>query len=59
MKSLHDHVPAGPVAFTGDLQSRLELVRDRVDAEAVHLDQVAAVAASYAVPLPRSLKVVR
>jgi hypothetical protein len=47
------------VAFTGDLQSRLELVRDRVDAEAVHLDQVAAVAASYAVPLPRSLKVVR
>jgi hypothetical protein len=59
MESLRDTVPAGVGAFTGDLHSRLALVRDRVGAETVHLDQVAAVAASYVVPLPLPLKLVR
>jgi hypothetical protein len=59
MESLRDRAQAGPGAFTGDLNSRLELVRDRVGAEIVHLDQVAAVAASYVVPLPLPLKLVR
>jgi hypothetical protein len=59
MKPLHDHAPAAPQAFTGDLHLRLEAVRDRVGAETVHLDQVAAVAASYVAPLPPSAKLVR
>jgi hypothetical protein len=59
MKSLLDRPAAGPDAFTGDLQSRLELVRDRVGAESVHLDQVEAVAASYAAALPPVLRLVR
>jgi hypothetical protein len=59
MKSLSDRLPAAPDAFTGDLQSRLELVRDRVGAESVHLDQVEAVAASYVAALPLSLRLVR
>jgi hypothetical protein len=59
MKSLNAHPPASPDAFGGDLHSRLALVRDRVGAETVHLDQVAAVAASYVVPLPFPLKLVR
>lgn len=57
MKAL-DHLAAAE-AFTGDLYLRLEIVRDRVGAESVHLDQVAAVAESYAVPLPPPLKLVR
>jgi hypothetical protein len=48
-----------PDAFSGNLHSRLELVRDRVDAEGVHLEQVAAIAAAYVVPLPPPLKLVR
>ena len=59
MEPLRDRLPACPGAFSGDLNSRLELVRDRVGAESVHLDQVAAIAASYSVPLPPSLKLVR
>jgi hypothetical protein len=59
MKSPLDRLPAVPDAFTGDLQSRLELVRDRVGAESVHLDQVAAVAASYVAALPSPLRLVR
>jgi hypothetical protein len=60
MKPVHDvAVRAEPHAFSGNLHSRLELVRDRVDAEGVHLDQVAAIAASYVVPLPPPLRLVR
>ena len=59
MKPLLDRVPAKSDGFSGDLNSRLDLVRDRVGAEIVHLDQVAAVAASYVVPLPPALKLVR
>lgn len=59
MKSLPDRSPAGHDTFSGDLNSRLELVRDRVGAESVHLDEVAAVAESYVVPLPSALKLVR
>ena len=59
MKPRPDRVPAGLGTFSGDLNSRLELVRDRVGAEGVHLDQVAAVAESYVVPLPSALKLVR
>jgi hypothetical protein len=59
MKPLHDRVPPAADRFSGDLNSRLDLVRDRVGAENVHLDQVAAVAASYVVPLPPALKLVR
>lgn len=59
MKPLPDRVPAGRDTFTGDLNSRLELVRGRVGAESVHLDQVAAVAESYVIPLPAALKLVR
>lgn len=59
MNTLRDHAPAGEGAFAGDLHSRLEIVRERVDAETVHLDQVAAVAASYAMPLPRPVSLVR
>lgn len=59
MKSLPDRVPACGDTFTVDLSSRLELVRGRVGAESVHLDQVAAVAESYVVPLPPALKLVR
>jgi hypothetical protein len=58
MKAL-DHLSVRPEAFTGDLHSRLKLVRDRVGAESVHLDQVAAIAESYVVPLPPPLKLVR
>jgi hypothetical protein len=59
MKPLLDRVPARLDAFSGDLQSRLEVVQDRVGAESVHLDQVAAVAESYVVPLPPRLRLVR
>jgi hypothetical protein len=59
MKPLPDHLSADSGAFSGDLQSRLELVRDRVDAESVHLEQVAAVAQSYVLPLPSRLRLVR
>jgi hypothetical protein len=59
MKPRYDHLPAGADAFTGDLQSRLDIVRDRVGAESVHLDQVEAVAASYTAALPPPLRLVR
>ena len=59
MKAQLDHAPAGAAAFHDDLHTRLELVHERVGAEAVHLDQIAAVAASYAVPLPPPVKLVR
>ncbi|MFI5231592.1 MAG: hypothetical protein ACHQSE_03665 [Gemmatimonadales bacterium] len=59
MKTHPDRVPAGRDSFSGDLNSRLELVHDRVGAESVHLDQVAAVAESYVVPLPPALRLVR
>jgi hypothetical protein len=59
MKPRHDHAPASADGFSVDLHSRLELVQGRVGAESVHLDQVAAVAESYAVPLPPRLKLVR
>jgi hypothetical protein len=59
MKPHHDRMPVKSDGFSGDLNSRLDLVRDRVGAEIVHLDQVAAVAASYVVPLPPALKLVR
>jgi hypothetical protein len=59
MKTLDDHPPTGQGAFAGDLHSRLEAVRGRVDSEMMHLDQVAAVAASYIMPLPLPLKLVR
>jgi hypothetical protein len=58
MKALHDDLPERPEAFAAGLHSRLAVVRDRVGAENVHLDQVAAVAASYVVPLRASLKLV-
>jgi hypothetical protein len=59
MKPLYDRVPVKSDGFSEDLNSRLDVVRDRVGAEIVHLDQVAAVAASYAAPLPPALKLVR
>jgi hypothetical protein len=59
MKPRVDHPPAGQGAFAGDLHSRLEAVRGRVDSEMMHLDQVAAVAASYIMPMPLPLKLVR
>ena len=59
MKPFPDRVPAARDTFTGDLNSRLELVHERVGAESVHLDQVAAVAESYVVALPPALKLVR
>ncbi len=59
MESLRDHVPASVGEFAGDLHSRLAIVRERVGTETVHLDQVAAIAASYVVPLPAPLKLVR
>jgi hypothetical protein len=59
MRALHHIQPAPPQGFTGDLHARLEVVHDRVGAESGHLDQVAAVAASYAEPLPPPLKLLR
>ncbi len=59
MKAPHDPALVQPEGFTGDLCSRLELVRQRVDSEWKHLDEVATVAASYAAPLPPPLKLVR
>ena len=59
MKTRVEHPPASHGAFAGDLHSRLEAVRGRVDSEMLHLDQVAAVAASYIVPMPLPLKLVR
>jgi hypothetical protein len=59
MKPLVDRMPAESGGFTEDLHSRLDLVRDRVGAESTHLDQVAAVAEAYVVPLPPALKLVR
>lgn len=52
-------MPAKSDGFGADLNSRLDLVRVRVGAESVHLDQVAAVAESYVIPLPPPLKLVR
>jgi hypothetical protein len=50
---------ATPKPFLGDLQARLDLVRERVDAEEVHLEQVAAVARSYVEAMPARLSLVR
>lgn len=59
MNQLPHPAPAGSDAFSNDLKSRLELVHDRVGAECVHLDQVAAVAETYVIPLPPVLRLVR
>jgi hypothetical protein len=59
MKSLQDQSPFESHSFAGDLNSRLDVVRDRVGAENEHLDQVEAVAQSYMTPLPPVLRLVR
>jgi len=51
--------PAGPAFFSEGLTTRLELMADRVGSEQVHLDQIAAVAASYVEPLPSPIRLVR
>ena len=54
-----DGTTASPPAFEDELHARLELVRERVRDEAVHLNQVDAVATEYLQSKRPHLRLVR